>query len=437
MREKTVGICTLGCRVNQYESDALARLLFERGWDVRGFDDKCSVYIINTCTVTAESDRKSRQLIRRAKTTNPDAFIIACGCYTQVKPQDVTDFADFICGTRNKTAAVDAAEKYINGLDTKKSDLPAPSTLPFEPLFAPHTERTRAFVKIEDGCDGKCAYCLIRLARGNVVSRAESDILAELEALYDAGYPEAVLTGIETSAYGRDTGTDLLSLLLKTNDIKCPPRIRLSSIDPAYLTPAVSEELSKVKRLMPHLHLSVQSGSSAVLAAMRRKYNAEMLYRNVEACRKNIPGIRFSADIIAGFPGETEEDHKKTLEFLDFANLVHAHIFPFSERDGTEAAAMKNRLDKRTKTRRAAEIAEHQEKINKADAEKLAGTEAEVLFEETDHGCAYGHTKHFLYVRVKADDIPRGAVKTVTLKSYEKGVFEAEAYGRADHPIHE
>ena len=426
MTEKSVGICTLGCRVNQYESDALAQLLFERGWDVRDFTEKCSVYIINTCTVTAESDRKSRQLIRRAKTVNPDAFVIACGCYTQVKPQDVTGFADFICGTRNKTAAVEAAERFINGFEIEKSALPAPSTLPFEPLFAPHTERTRAFVKIEDGCDGKCAYCLIRIARGNVVSRSEADILAELEALYDAGYPEAVLTGIETSAYGRDTGTDLLSLLLKTNGIKCPPRIRLSSIDPAYLTPAVSEELGKVKRLMPHLHLSVQSGSSAVLAAMRRKYNADMLYRNMEACRKNIPGVRFSADIIAGFPGETEEDHRKTMRFLDFANLVHAHIFPFSEREGTEAAAMKNRLDKKTKTRRATELAEYQEQINKADAEKLAGTEAEVLFEETDGGYAYGHTKHFLYVRVKADDIPRGAIRTVTLKSYEDGVFEAE-----------
>ena len=146
----------------------------------------------------------------------------------------------------------------------------------------------------------------------------------------------------------------------------------------------------------------------------------------MEACRKNIPGVRFSADIIAGFPGEAEEDHRKTMRFLDFANLVHAHIFPFSEREGTEAAAMKNRLDKKTKTRRATELAEHQEQINKADAEKLAGTEAEVLFEETDGGYAYGHTKHFLYVRVKADDIPRGAIRTVTLKSYEDGVFEAE-----------
>lgn len=425
-REKTVGICTLGCRVNQYESDALASLLFERGWDVRDFSDICSVYIINTCTVTAESDRKSRQLIRRAKTVNPDAFVIACGCYSQVKPGDLKDFADFICGTRNKTAAVEAAERYINGFEVEKSDLPAPSSLPFEPLFAPHTDRTRAFVKIEDGCDGKCAYCLIRLARGNVVSRAESDILSELETLYDAGYPEAVFTGIEISAYGRDTGTDLLSLLLKTNGIKCPPRIRLSSVDPAFLTPDVSARLAEVKRLMPHLHLSVQSGSSAVLAAMRRKYNAEMLYRNVQACRKNIPGVRFSADIIAGFPGESEEDHKKTMEFLDFANLVHAHIFPFSEREGTEAAEMKNRLDKKTKTRRAAELAAHQEEINRKDAKSLYGTEAEVLFEENDGDCAYGHTKHFLYVKVKTNEDLHAKTRTVTLKSYDKGVFEAE-----------
>ncbi|MBR4256039.1 MAG: tRNA (N(6)-L-threonylcarbamoyladenosine(37)-C(2))-methylthiotransferase MtaB, partial [Clostridia bacterium] len=193
--EKTVGIYTLGCRVNRYESDAIANELFVRGWDVRDFTEKCSVYIINTCTVTAESDRKSRQLIRRAKTVNPDAFVIVCGCYSQIKPEEVSKYADFVCGTRNKSAVINAAESLINGIKPEKIVTPAPSSLPYEPLFAPHTDRTRAFVKIEDGCDGKCAYCLIRVARGNVVSRKESDILSELEALYDAGYPEAVLTG--------------------------------------------------------------------------------------------------------------------------------------------------------------------------------------------------------------------------------------------------
>lgn len=425
MREKTAGICTLGCRVNQYESDAIANELLLCGFDIRDFCEKCSVYIINTCTVTAESDRKSRQLIRRAKANNPDAFVIVCGCYSQVKPDDIKEYADFICGTRNKSAVIEAAQRFVNGEETQKSELADPSSLPYEPLFAPHTERTRAFVKIEDGCDGKCAYCLIRFARGNVVSRREDDILSELEALYDAGYPEAVLTGIETSAYGRDTNTSLLSLLLKTNDIKCPPRIRLGSIDPAYLTPSVSEALGSVKRFMPHIHLSVQSGSSEVLAAMRRKYNADMLYKNIQACRENIPGVRFSADIIAGFPGETEEDHKKTLDFLDFANLVHAHIFPFSEREGTEAAKMDGRLDKKTKTRRAKELADRQEQINKKDAQSLYGTSEEVLFEETDGGYSYGHTKHFLYVRVRSDGIARGSIKTVRLESYENGVFDA------------
>ncbi len=424
--EKTVGIYTLGCRVNRYESDAIANELFVRGWDVRDFTEKCSVYIINTCTVTAESDRKSRQLIRRAKTVNPDAFVIVCGCYSQIKPEEVSKYADFVCGTRNKSAVINAAESLINGIKPEKIVTPAPSSLPYEPLFAPHTDRTRAFVKIEDGCDGKCAYCLIRVARGNVVSRKESDILSELEALYDAGYPEAVLTGIELSAYGRDTGTDLLSLLLKTNDIKCPPRIRLSSLDPAYLTPERSKRLGEVERLMPHLHLSVQSGSSAVLAAMRRKYNAETLYRNIEYCRKYIDGVRFSADIIAGFPGETEEDFAATHGFLDFANLVHAHIFPFSERQGTEAAEMDGRLDKKTKAERAASLAEHQDRINEADAKTLFTTTAEVLFEVTENGYATGHTRQFLSVRSKTGEDLHGVIKNVILRSYKNGTFDAD-----------
>ena len=424
--EKTVGIYTLGCRVNQYESDALAYELFSRGWDVRDFTEKCSVYIVNTCTVTAESDRKSRQLIRRAKTINPDAYVIACGCYTQIKPEEAAKYADFVCGTRNKSAVVDAAEALISGEKQEKINAPQPSGLPYEPLFAPHTDRTRAFVKIEDGCDGKCAYCLIRAARGNVVSRRQDDILSELEALYDAGYPEAVLTGIELSAYGRDTGDDLITLLRRTNEIKCPPRIRLSSLDPAFLTEENSKRLSEVQRLMPHFHLSVQSGSSRVLAAMRRKYNAEMLYKNVDNCRKNIAGVRFSADIIAGFPGETEEDDRKTHDFLDFANLVHAHIFPFSERQGTEAASMDNRLDKQTKARRAAALAEHQSRINEADAKALYGEEAEVLFETYENGYAQGHTKHFLTVRAKTDKALPGITKPVILRGCRGGVFDAE-----------
>lgn len=426
MKEKTAGICTLGCRVNQYESDALSNELRLRGWDIRPFDSPCSVYIVNTCTVTAESDRKSRQMIRRCKTLNPDAFVIVCGCYSQVKPDAVSSCADFICGTRNKLAAVEAAEAAASGRPVKKAAVEDPSGVPYEPLFAPHTERTRAFVKIEDGCDGKCAYCLIKEARGNVVSRSEDDILRELAVLYEKGYPEAVLTGIETAAYGRDTDTDLISLLLKTNNIPCPPRIRLSSIDPAWLTPERSEQLARVPRFMPHIHLSVQSASSAVLAKMRRKYNAETLYKNIEACRKNIPGVRFSADIIAGFPEETEEDHKKTLQFLDFANLVHAHIFPFSERAGTEAAGMSGKLDKSEKNRRAKELAEKQRKVSEDDAKRLYGKEAEVLFETSEDGVSFGHSKEFLHVCVNSAEDLRGAVRRVRLAEYKNETFQAD-----------
>ena len=426
MREKTAAFCTLGCRVNQYESDAMAHELSVRGWDIRPFSEPCSVYIINTCAVTAESERKSRQMIRRARNTSPGAFVAVCGCYSQIKPGEAAELADLVCGTRNKMAAVEAAERFAGGLDPSAVSVPDPSSLPYEPLFAPHTDRTRAFVKIEDGCDGKCTYCIIKEARGKVVSRSEDDILNELERLYDAGYPEAVLTGIETAAYGRDTGTDLLGLLEKASASKCPPRLRLGSIDPAWLTRERSARLSAIPGFLPHIHLSVQSGSSAVLAAMKRKYNADMLYENVAACRENIPGVRFSADIIAGFPGETEKDFGKTVEFLDFADLVHAHIFPFSERKGTSAATMAGRLDKKTKAERAARLSAHQARIEERDAEEAKGTFARVLFEENSGGFAYGHTDDFRYVRVRTDEKLHGRIVTVVLTGYCDGTYEAE-----------
>ncbi len=426
MREKTAALYTLGCRVNQYESDAIANELTLRGWDIRPFSEPCSVYIINTCTVTAESDRKSRQMIRRARSTSPGAFVIVCGCYSQIKPGDVEAYADLICGTRNKMQVVYGAEALIAGETVEKLAVADPSAQPYEPLSAPHTERTRAFIKIEDGCDGKCAYCLIRKARGGVVSRPEEDILAELGRLYDAGYPEVVFTGIEISAYGRDTGGDLLSLLNKVKTVRHPPRIRLSSVDPAWLKPEVSAALAEIEGFMPHLHLSVQSGSSAVLAAMRRKYNAETLYGNIEACRKHIPGVRFSADLIAGFPGETEEDQKRTLEFLDFAHLVHAHIFPFSERAGTPAASMDGRLDKKTKAARAAELAERQRRIGEQDAAVAIGQTVNVLFETKHNGCATGHSDDFRTVRAKTSADVGGLVLPARIISYRDETYEAE-----------
>ena len=426
MREKTAAIYTLGCRVNRYESDAIANELCIRGWDVRPFGERCSVYIINTCTVTAESDRKSRQMIRRARSASPDAFVIVCGCYSQVKPGDAASYADLVLGTRNKMKAVLGAEAFYRGEPFRGVDVSDPADCPYEALSAPHTDRTRAFVKIEDGCDGKCAYCLIRKARGPVVSRPEDEIVAELERLYDAGYPEVVFTGIEISAYGRDTGTDLLSLLGRLKDVKHPPRVRLSSVDLAWLRPEVSERLAHIDGMMPHLHLSVQSGSASVLAAMRRRYNAETLYKNVEACRKSIPGVRFSADIIAGFPGESEADHEATLDFLDFADLVHAHIFPFSERAGTEAAVMDGRLDKKTKAERAASLAERQRQIQQRDAERDRGQTVNVLFETTERGYAYGHTDDFRYVRVKTDKNLHAVILPVKLGGYENETYDAK-----------
>ncbi|MCI8389039.1 MAG: tRNA (N(6)-L-threonylcarbamoyladenosine(37)-C(2))-methylthiotransferase MtaB [Clostridiales bacterium] len=427
---RRVGIMTLGCKVNQYESQAIAEEFQKNGFVIGRFSEKCGIYIINTCTVTAESDRKTRQMIRRAARHNPKAYVLVTGCYSQLNPGKTAgiDGVDFICGNSNKMRLVDAALGLIasgekNGAaDIKVDDV---MSAPLEQMTIHSSERTRAFVKIEDGCDNRCAYCTVPLARGHVRSKPLDDVVAEVKGLVENGYREIVLTGIETASYGKDfaDGKGLADLLSEVDNIDGIERIRLGSLDPSMMKPEFVDKLASLKHFAPNLHLSIQSGSSSVLAAMRRKYNAETAEKYISYIREKIPGITFNADIIVGFPGETEENFNETVEFIRRVKLTHLHAFPYSKRAGTEAFDMEDQVPDNIKTERMEKLEAAQREVLYGLAEGYIGEKREVLFELCEDGIAIGHTPDFLEVAVITSDDLHNQVKTVKLNGFDGNVF--------------
>ncbi len=413
----TVGICTLGCRVNQYESSALARLFENEGFEVRSFDEVCDAYIINTCTVTAESDRKSRQTVRRA--LSHGAAVAVCGCSSQLNAQVFYDLgAHYVAGTRNKLSVLEFIKENIGKAPERKINAPSPSSLPYESMNGISTERTRAYIKIQDGCNGACTYCAIKNARGCSVSRNEEDILSEVKTLVGEGFCEFVLTGIETSSYD-----DLPSLIEKVSKINGVRRIRLGSLDPSFLRPDVSDKLLSCEKLCPHFHLSVQSGSDRILALMKRRYNSSILKRNIDHILSLNTDFRFSCDMIAGFPTETKQDLEDTASILRDYPFVHAHIFPYSERAGTPAAEMNGMLPKSERKTHA----EYLDKISCEKAYSLMSSavndkkELSVLFETYKNGILCGHAEDFTEVFMCADESLKGKIVTVTADNIKDG----------------
>ncbi len=413
----TVGICTLGCRVNQYESSALARLFENEGFEVRSFDEVCDAYIINTCTVTAESDRKSRQTVRRA--LSHGAAVAVCGCSSQLNAQVFYDLgAHYVAGTRNKLSVLEFIKENIGKVPERKINAPSPSSLPYESMNGISTERTRAYIKIQDGCNGACTYCAIKNARGCSVSRKEEDILSEVKTLVGEGFCEFVLTGIETSSYD-----DLPSLIEKVSKINGVRRIRLGSLDPSFLRPDVSDKLLSCEKLCPHFHLSVQSGSDRILALMKRRYNSSILKRNIDHILSLNTDFRFSCDMIAGFPTETKQDLEDTASILREYPFVHAHIFPYSERAGTPAAEMNGMLPKSERKANA----EYLDKISCEKAFSLMSSavndkkELSVLFETYKNGILCGHAEDFTEVFMCADESLKGKIVTVTADNIKDG----------------
>ncbi len=415
----TICVHTLGCKVSQYESEAILEAAMARGFIAAKEDSVCDVYVINTCTVTAEGDRKCRQLIRRLVKLAPDAKILVCGCYAQVASEAVAAIAgvDYVCGTRDKLLVIDRALALLQGESIPKIEVGTLDGAPFEKMRITHAPRTRAYVKIEDGCENRCAYCKIPEARGFVRSKTIADTVAEVRALASGGVREVVLTGIETASFGRDTDESLADLLLSVERIDGIERIRLGSLEPTLMRPAFIETIAGLKKLTPHFHLSMQSGCSRTLAAMRRKYNAETAMQNIKAVRAAIDGVQFTTDFIVGFPGETDEDFAKTMEFAKQARFLATHIFKYSKRAGTIAATMPNQIPEAVKHARSqALIACSRESTAALLREECRLRPMQsVLFEQRIDGKWSGHTASFIEVRVKSNLDLHGQICPVCL----------------------
>ena len=419
--QPTVGIYTLGCKVNQYESEAIAERFLEHGFVVLPPTEICDVYVINTCTVTGESDRKAGQFIRRAIHRNPDAYVLVTGCFSQTQPDRLAAIrgVDFICGNASKQAVVAAAEDLLRA--GKKPQTPtvlrkAPDAHGFEPMRVRRFDRTRAYVKIEDGCESRCTYCIIPTARGKIRSKPPCEVLEEVTQLTRSGCREIVLTGIETASYGKDlAGYGLSELLEEIDRIDGVERIRLGSLDPSLMKEDFVRRIAKLKSLAPHFHLSMQSGSDRILALMKRKYNTSMALAGMERLRRAIPDATFTTDMIVGFPQETEEDFEHTLAFARTANFLMIHVFPYSRRAGTVAATMAGQVPGEIKKSRVAALSALEAELRRAFLQRILGQKTTVLFETDTDGYSLGHTPNFVEVTVPTDRPLSGELHEVLL----------------------
>ena len=419
----TVSFLTLGCKVNQYESQALAELLAPHGITTVPFGEKSDAVVINTCAVTTEGERKARQMVRRAIAKNENAFVAVTGCAVQLHPERFHTIkgVSFLCGNGNKTAIVEALLRYQKKLTFDECPKNTFTLDCFEPMRVTQSERTRAYIKIEDGCDSHCAYCIIKKARGAVRSKPLDEVVSEAKGLIAAGYREIVLTGIETSDYGKDIGTDLVTLLETLDTLDGIGRIRLGSLDPAMFRDSVIDRLTKVTHLCHHFHLSMQSGCSKTLAAMRRRSNAEMMKERMKKLRAAMPDVTFTADIIVGFPGESDADFEETARFLEEASLLDFHIFAFSPRPGTEAASMPDQISAEVKAAREKVLEAIRTTSTEAILSAYIGKTLSVLIEEEKDGFSLGHTENFLPVATDRFDGCHNTLTEITATQIKDG----------------
>ncbi|MDI9475472.1 MAG: tRNA (N(6)-L-threonylcarbamoyladenosine(37)-C(2))-methylthiotransferase MtaB [Natronincolaceae bacterium] len=430
---KTVSIFTLGCKVNQYETQAIRELFEGKGYDVKLNSDTADIYIINTCTVTNIGDRKSRQFIRRANRNNPDAIIAVIGCYAQISPEEVLSIegVNIVIGTDARNKIVDVVERYKPGEKINLVD-DIMKVKRFEEMSVKNIKgKTRAFLKIQEGCNQYCSYCIIPYARGPIRSRSRMEIIEEIKNLVDEGFKEVVLTGIHVASYGRDLDSKetLMDVLEEVNSIDGLERIRLSSLEPTLFTDKFLQRLSGLDKICRHFHLSLQSGCDATLKRMNRRYTTEQ-YRNiVNKIRRVYPEIALTTDVIVGFPGETEEEFDITYNFVEEIGFSEIHVFKYSPREGTPAAGYKNQVDGVTKHRRSEKLIELGKQLKKNYYTMFIGENGEVLFETLSkkvEGYIEGYTDNYLKILASSDNIEEGELATVNLKELKQGYILAE-----------
>ena len=410
---RSVGVLTLGCKVNTYESEQIINELKKAGYEIKDFEDICDIYIINTCTVTNNSDSKSRKMIRQAIRRNPNACVVAMGCFIAANPDIQIDGLDIIIGNKDKSKIVSILDEYFNNKEIMKLEYTG-RLKDFEDMYInSFPGRTRAFVKIQDGCDNFCTYCIIPFVRGKCRSKDESKVIEEITDLVNNGYKEVVLTGIHTGSYGVDLDTTFADLLEKLVKIKGLERLRISSIEVTELNEEVLNVLKNSKVLVDHLHIPIQAGSNEILKAMNRKYDLDYFFDKINEIRSIRPNISISTDVIVGFPGETEELFLKTIDTCRKIEFSKLHVFPYSERRGTASSRMSAKIDeheKKERSRRLIEIS-HELEINYMN--KFIGKDVEVLIEEYKDGYSYGHTGNFLYVKIKGEKAHNEIVNVV------------------------
>ena len=403
-----VAFSTLGCRVNVYESEAMAEKFIREGYEVVEANEVADVYVINTCTVTNMGDKKSRQIISRARRLNENSIIAVVGCYSQIAPKEVSEIpgVDVVLGTRNKGDVV----YYVNkAREEGKSQVHVEGVLKnkkFEELnIEEYQDKTRAFLKIQDGCNRFCTYCIIPYSRGSVCSKDPEKVMEEVNKLAEHGFKEIILSGIHTASYGLDLegNITLMDIIEKIEQVDGIERIRIGSIEPAFFTPEVIEKIKGFKKLCPHFHLSLQSGCDATLKRMNRRYTAEEYAASVELLRKTLPDVSITTDVIVGFPGETEEEFNETYKFLEKIKLTKTHVFKYSPRKGTRAAEMGDQIDGSIKEKRSKLLIELSNKNEKEFIEKFIGKEMDVLIEtevKGQEGVYEGYTRNYIKVQV-------------------------------------
>ena len=406
---KTVAFYTLGCKVNQYETQALEELFLRSGYRVVGFNSPANVYVINTCTVTHHGDSKSRQIIRRAKRTNPRAVVVVMGCYVQVSPDEVlaVQGVDIVIGSADKSRVVELVERAGEGKQPVKMvrDLGMEEEFEELALERKHSDRTRAYVKIQDGCGQFCTYCIIPYARGPVRSRHPDKVADQVEKLAALGYREVILTGIHVTSYGRDlkTGATLLELIKRVHETKGLDRIRLSSLEPTYFTEQITEEVSRLNKVCRHFHLSLQSGCDATLKRMGRRYTTAEYRKVVKRLRERMPGVAITTDVMVGFPGETDDEFEATYRFLKQLELSNMHVFKFSPRKGTPAAEYKGQVNAKTKDIRSRVLLDLAAVLRKNFHDRFLGKSLEVLYQQKSsqpEGYYEGLTGNYIRVLV-------------------------------------
>lgn len=427
----TVAFITLGCKVNQYETEAMIEIFLSEGYKIVKYDQKADVYVINTCSVTNFGDKKSRQAIRKAKKNNPDSIVIVVGCYSQTAPEEIEKIegVNIILGTKDRTKIVDTLKNYKkqDGILNKVESVM--KNHEFEKLSLSNMEnRTRAYLKIQDGCNQFCTYCIIPYARGPIRSRKAEDIISEVTNLVSKGFKEIVLTGIQVSSYGQDLkDMNLIKIISILNEIDGLERIRFSSIEPNIITDEFLDTLVKCNKVCNHIHLSLQSGSDDILKKMNRHYTTQKYYQSVLKLKEAIKDIAITTDIIVGFPGETEQNFNETCEFVKKVGFSKIHIFPYSAKRGTKAATMPNQIDSTIKSKRAKQLSEIEKSLRFAFLNEQKFKTAKVLFEtEIEKNVFEGYTTNYIKVQSKSEFNLKNKIYWVNINEIKRDCIKGE-----------